>query len=36
MTYFDLSTAPGYMDQYTAALFLPHTDPGQFPSVKRR
>jgi len=34
MTYFDLSMAPGYMDQYTAALFLPHTDPGQFPSVE--
>ncbi len=35
MTYFDLSMAPGYMDQYTAALFLPHTDPGQFPSVRK-
>jgi uncharacterized 2Fe-2S/4Fe-4S cluster protein (DUF4445 family) len=35
MTYFDLSTAPGYMDQYTAALFLPHTDPRRFPSVER-
>ncbi len=35
MTYFDLSAAPGYMDQYTAALFLPHTDPRQFPSVRR-
>jgi uncharacterized 2Fe-2S/4Fe-4S cluster protein (DUF4445 family) len=33
MTYFDLSTAPGYMDQYTAALFLPHTDRALFPSV---
>ncbi len=35
MTYFDLSTAPGYMDQYTAALFLPHTDPDRFPTVRR-
>ncbi|MCX7935354.1 MAG: ASKHA domain-containing protein, partial [Planctomycetota bacterium] len=26
MTYFDLSTTPAYMDQYTSALFLPHTD----------
>ncbi len=33
MTYFDLSSAPGYMDQYTAALFLPHTDPARFPTV---
>lgn len=34
MTYFDLSNAPGYMDQYTGALFLPHTDLSRFPSVK--
>jgi len=33
MTYFDLSNAPGYMDHYTAALFLPHTDEASFPSV---
>jgi uncharacterized 2Fe-2S/4Fe-4S cluster protein (DUF4445 family) len=33
MTYFDLSQASGYMDQYTAALFLPHTDPALFPSA---
>jgi uncharacterized 2Fe-2S/4Fe-4S cluster protein (DUF4445 family) len=33
MTYFDLSSEPRYMDQYTAAMFLPHTDPSQFPSV---
>ena len=33
MTYIDLSTDPGYMDQYTGALFLPHTDPDRFPSV---
>ncbi|MCL2031645.1 MAG: ASKHA domain-containing protein [Oscillospiraceae bacterium] len=25
ITYIDLSAEPGYMDQYTAALFLPHT-----------
>jgi uncharacterized 2Fe-2S/4Fe-4S cluster protein (DUF4445 family) len=36
MTYIELSTVPGYMDQYTAALFLPHTDPAQFPSVVPR
>jgi len=34
MTYVDLSADPQYMDQYTGALFLPHTDPGQFPSVQ--
>jgi len=33
MTYIDLSTETGYMDQYTAALFLPHTELSQFPSV---
>lgn len=33
MTYIDLSNSPGYMDHYTAALFLPHTDPELFPSV---
>jgi uncharacterized 2Fe-2S/4Fe-4S cluster protein (DUF4445 family) len=25
MTYLELTTTPAYMDQYTAALFLPHT-----------
>ncbi|MGE4298892.1 MAG: ASKHA domain-containing protein [Desulfovibrionaceae bacterium] len=34
MTYVDLSTDAGWMDQYTAALFLPHTDASRFPSVK--
>ncbi len=33
MTYLDLSTDPAYMDQYTGALFLPHTDPNRFPTV---
>jgi len=33
MTYLELSSDPAYMDQYTAALFLPHTDPSLFPSV---
>ena len=33
MTYIDLSTTPGYMDQYTAALFMPHTDQYLFPTV---
>ena len=33
MTYIELSTDPSYMDQYTAALFLPHTDLTLFPSL---
>lgn len=33
MTYIDLSTDPNYMNQYTAALFMPHTDLSLFPSV---
>jgi len=33
MTYMELSTDPSYMDQYTGALFIPHTDPKLFPSV---
>jgi len=33
MTYLDLCSDPTYMDQYTAALFLPHTDSSLFPSV---
>jgi uncharacterized 2Fe-2S/4Fe-4S cluster protein (DUF4445 family) len=34
MTYVELNTNPAYMDQYTGALFLPHTDIERFPSVK--
>ena len=34
ITYVELSTDPGYMDQYTAALFLPHTNLSLFPSYK--
>ncbi|MCK4548218.1 MAG: DUF4445 domain-containing protein [Candidatus Eisenbacteria sp.] len=34
ITYVDLSTTPGYMDEFVASLFLPHTDLGLFPSVK--
>ena len=36
MTYLELNTDPAYMEQYTGALFLPHTDPARFPSVKTR
>ena len=36
MTNFELSDTPSYMDNYMAALFLPHTDMNQFPKVKAR
>lgn len=36
MTYVELNTDPAYMDQYTGALFLPHTDNARFPSVAGR
>jgi len=32
MTYFELSVDAGYMDEYMAALFFPHTDLNKFPS----
>ncbi len=34
MTYLELNVAPAYMNEYTAALFLPHTDLDRFPTVK--
>jgi uncharacterized 2Fe-2S/4Fe-4S cluster protein (DUF4445 family) len=33
MTYFDLMSHSGYMDEFTRANFLPHTDLSLFPSV---
>lgn len=33
MTYIELSTDPRFMNDYTAALFLPHTNVEKFPSV---
>jgi len=35
MTYFELSVDPGYMDEYMAALFFPHTDLSKFPSLSK-
>jgi len=35
ITYIDLSTEAGYMDQYTAALFLPHTDFNLFKNIHK-
>jgi uncharacterized 2Fe-2S/4Fe-4S cluster protein (DUF4445 family) len=34
MTYFEMSVEPGYMDEYIAALFFPHTELSRFPSLK--
>jgi len=36
ITYYDLITHPGYMDEFMSAKFLPHTDIGKFPSVQRK
>ncbi|MBP3410585.1 MAG: DUF4445 domain-containing protein [Clostridia bacterium] len=34
MTYIELSTTPGYMDEFMAACFLPHTNADLFPSCQ--
>jgi uncharacterized 2Fe-2S/4Fe-4S cluster protein (DUF4445 family) len=36
ITYVELNSDPAYMDHYTAALFLPHTDLDLFPTVQAR
>ena len=36
MTNFELSETPGFMNQYIAALFLPHTQIELFPTVTER
>jgi uncharacterized 2Fe-2S/4Fe-4S cluster protein (DUF4445 family) len=36
MTNFELSETSSFMDNYVAALFLPHTDIDQFPKLKQR
>lgn len=36
LTYVELNADPAYMSEYTAALFLPHTDSDRFPTVKRK
>lgn len=36
MTNFELSVEPGFMNEYTAALFLPHTDISAFPTVMEK
>ena len=36
LTYLDLGSDPRYMDSYVEAMFLPHTDLGQFPTVMQK
>jgi len=36
MTYFELGTDPTFMDQFSRACFLPHTDIERFPRVMSR
>jgi uncharacterized 2Fe-2S/4Fe-4S cluster protein (DUF4445 family) len=36
MTYFELSVHPGFMNEFVAALFLPHTQMELFPTVRER
>ncbi len=36
MTYVELSVYPTYMEEYIAAMFLPHTDVAAFPTVMKR
>jgi len=35
ITYLELNADPGYFNEYTGALFLPHTKKELFPSVER-
>ncbi len=35
MTYMELSVSRNFMDEYLSALFLPHTDMTQFPTVAK-
>ncbi len=36
MTNFELSETPSYMDNYVAAMFIPHTEIEKFPRLKER
>ena len=36
VSYLELNAEPGFMELFSAALFLPHTDEGRFPSVLER
>jgi uncharacterized 2Fe-2S/4Fe-4S cluster protein (DUF4445 family) len=34
ITYLELNVNQDFMNRFSAAKFLPHTDPGLFPTVK--
>jgi uncharacterized 2Fe-2S/4Fe-4S cluster protein (DUF4445 family) len=34
MTYLELSVSPDFMNEFIAALFLPHTNQNLFPSLR--
>ena len=34
ITYMELNVNQDFMNRFSAAKFLPHTDPNRFPSVK--
>jgi hypothetical protein len=36
MTYFELSTAPSFMEEFSSACFFPHTNIEEFHSVMAR
>jgi uncharacterized 2Fe-2S/4Fe-4S cluster protein (DUF4445 family) len=36
VTYTELMVDPAYMQKFTSACFLPHTDLSRFPSVQAR
>ena len=36
MTNMELAENPEFMQHYMAALFLPHTDMGLFPTIKKK
>ncbi|MFH1266559.1 MAG: ASKHA domain-containing protein, partial [Planctomycetota bacterium] len=36
ISYQELMVDPGYMEKFTSACFLPHTDSSRFPSVVER
>jgi uncharacterized 2Fe-2S/4Fe-4S cluster protein (DUF4445 family) len=33
ITYMELNVNQAFMNRFSAAKFIPHTDPGRFPSV---
>ena len=36
ITYLEMNVNQDFMNRFSAARFLPHTDPALFPSVRRR